>query len=70
VNVPAIIGGDARVRESYDEDAGCFRVSVSVVNRRFGPLFGYDGLFSAEYVDVAAYGIPARLRPVREEVRV
>jgi hypothetical protein len=43
---------------------------VSVANRRFGPLFGYEGSFTAEYVDVAEHGMPAGLRPVREETRV
>ncbi|HTJ71401.1 MAG TPA: DUF4166 domain-containing protein [Actinospica sp.] len=70
VDVPAIIGADACVRESYDDDAGCFRIEVDVVNRSFGPLFGYRGSFTAEYVDVAERGIPTRLRPVREEARV
>lgn len=70
VKVPAIIGADAHVRESYDDAAGCFRIQVNVVNRRFGPLFGYEGSFTAEYVDVTERGIPARLRPVREETRV
>lgn len=57
------------MRESYDEQAGRFHVRVSVANRRFGPLFGYEGSFTVEYVDVATYGMPARLRPVREDAR-
>jgi hypothetical protein len=69
LRVPEVIGGDALVRESYDDAAGCFRVEVSVVNRRFGPLFGYVGAFTAEFVDVAGLGVRADLRPVREEVR-
>ncbi|MFE7118652.1 DUF4166 domain-containing protein [Streptomyces sp. NPDC057654] len=70
VRVPEVIGGDATLRESYDEAAQCFRVQVSVVNRRFGPLFGYRGSFTAEYVQTAGHDVPARLRPVREEARV
>lgn len=69
VRVPAVLGGDALVRESYDDVAGCFRIRVSVTNRWFGPLFGYHGRFTAEYVDAAAHGPRAGLRPVREEVR-
>lgn len=67
LNVPDLVAADALVRESYDEQAARFRISVSVVNRRFGPLFGYEGSFTAEYVDVAEFGTPARLRPAREE---
>ena len=67
VRVPDLIGGDADVRESYDDATGRFRIQVRVTNRRFGPLFGYEGSFTAEYVDVAARGARPGLRPVREE---
>ncbi|MFK0262223.1 DUF4166 domain-containing protein [Streptomyces angustmyceticus] len=69
VRVPDLIGGDAVVRESYDEAAGCFRIQVRVGNRRFGPLFGYEGSFRAEFADAAERGVRAGLRPVREEAR-
>ncbi|MFI2368953.1 DUF4166 domain-containing protein [Streptomyces sp. NPDC018833] len=67
--VPHLIGGDAEVRESYDEDSGRFRIRVRVTNRRFGPLFGYEGSFTAAYTDVRSHGVRAGLRPVREEMR-
>jgi hypothetical protein len=70
LNVPDILGADAHVRESYDAGAGCYRIHVEVVNRRLGPLFGYEGSFTAEYINVTEHGIPDRLRPVREETRV
>ncbi|MFC7790770.1 DUF4166 domain-containing protein [Streptomyces cinereoruber] len=69
VRVPELLGGRAEVRESFDEDTGRFRISVRVVNRRFGPLFGYEGSFTASYADVRSHGVRAGLRPVREEVR-
>ncbi|WDT57345.1 DUF4166 domain-containing protein [Streptomyces sp. G7(2002)] len=69
VRVPDLIGGDAVVRESYDDAAGLFRIQVRVGNRRFGPLFGYEGSFSAEFVNIAERGVRAGLRPLREEVR-
>ncbi|SEC95402.1 protein of unknown function [Streptomyces sp. 2131.1] len=67
IRVPHFVGGDAVVRESYDEAAGRFRIQVRVTNRRFGPLFGYEGSFTAEYA--RAHGIRQDLRPVREEAR-
>jgi hypothetical protein len=70
VRVPDLFGADAAVRESYDESAGCFRVRVRVTNRRFGPLFGYEGSFAAQYVDASEHGMRAGLRPVREEERI
>ncbi|MFI6055252.1 DUF4166 domain-containing protein [Streptomyces violascens] len=69
VRVPSLIGGDAEVRESFDEDTGRFRIQVRVTNRRFGFLFGYEGSFTAEYVDVSTHGLRSGLRPVREEAR-
>jgi hypothetical protein len=67
--VPALIRGDAVVRESYDEATERFHIQVSVSNRYFGPLFGYEGSFTVEYVDATACGVRADLRPVREEAR-
>ncbi|MEV0223305.1 DUF4166 domain-containing protein [Streptomyces sp. NPDC050704] len=69
VRVPGLIGGDAEVRESYDDASGRFRIQVRVVNRYFGPLFGYEGSFAATYHPVHARGIRPGLRPVREESR-
>lgn len=57
------------MRESYDDAAGRFRIQVRVVNRYFGPLFGYEGSFRAEYTDVRRCGVRPGLRPVREEAR-
>ncbi|MGW7644282.1 DUF4166 domain-containing protein [Streptomyces bobili] len=69
VRVPELIGATAEVRESYDDGAGRFRIRVRVVNRYFGPLFGYEGSFTATYSDVRARGVRPGLRPVREEAR-
>ena len=69
VRVPSLIGGEAEVRESFDESIGRFRIRVRVTNRHFGFLFGYQGSFTAEYVDAGGAGPRAGLRPVREEAR-
>jgi hypothetical protein len=69
VRVPELVGATAEVRESYDEQAGRFRIRVRVVNRYFGPLFGYEGSFTVSYTDVRARGVRPGLRPVREEAR-
>ncbi|MEU3860995.1 DUF4166 domain-containing protein [Streptomyces sp. NPDC028722] len=69
VRVPEVIGATAEVRESYDERAGRFRIRVRVVNRYAGPLFGYEGSFTASYTDVRVHGVRPGLRPVREEAR-
>lgn len=69
VRVPGLVGGDAEVREAYDDATGRFRIQVRVANRRFGPLFGYEGSFTATYHDVRSCGVRPGLRPVREEAR-
>ena len=63
---PISLAARAQVREYFDDDAGCFRVRVQVVNPRFGPVFGYTGRFTARYLDTAAVPVPAAVRPVRE----
>ncbi|MEU3511402.1 DUF4166 domain-containing protein [Streptomyces longwoodensis] len=69
VRVPELVGATAEVRESFDERRGCFRISVRVANRYVGPLFGYDGSFTATYADARCTGVRPGLRPVREEAR-
>ncbi|MFE4756849.1 DUF4166 domain-containing protein [Streptomyces mirabilis] len=69
VRVPELIGADAEVRESFDDYTGRFHIQVRVVNRHFGPLFGYEGSFRATYTDVRTRGVRPGLRPVREEAR-
>jgi uncharacterized protein DUF4166 len=64
--VPAAISGAASLHEWYDEAAGRFRIEVRVTNRRFGPIFGYSGSFTARYVDTKAAPVPAAVRPLRE----
>ncbi|WP_182906155.1 DUF4166 domain-containing protein [Microbispora sp. H13382] len=67
--LPKALTGSALVRESYDDDAGEFRIEVTVSQRMLGPFFGYSGAFQVTYVDVAEHGVPATVRPRREEVR-
>ncbi|MGI5499038.1 DUF4166 domain-containing protein [Lentzea sp. CA-135723] len=66
--IPPLVTGVAEVRESYDENAGRFRIDVEVVNHRFGPLFGYNGTFTCTFPDAA--DVPQAIRPVREQARV
>ena len=64
---PMLFSGRAELRESYDEAAGEFRISMQVHNAFFGFLFGYTGSFRAEFP--AATDAPERLKPVRHERR-
>lgn len=64
---PMLFSGSAELRESFDDDAGVFRIELEVRNRVFGFLFGYRGTFACEFP--AARDAPARLKPVRHERR-
>lgn len=64
---PMLFSGRAELRESYDDDAQVFRISLRVRNRVFGLLFGYDGEFRCEFVETS--DAPAHAKPVRHEER-
>lgn len=70
VRIPAAATGTALVTEHYDDRAGRFRIAVTVSNPLLGRIFGYWGSFTASYVDVAAHGVPASVRPRREVARL
>lgn len=69
VRLPAAATGTAVVSEHFDDRAGRFTIAVTVSNPVLGRIFGYWGSFTAEYVNVAEHGIPASVRPRREEAR-
>ena len=64
-----LFSGVADVRESYDDEARCFRIVVDVRNSVWGPLFGYQGSFSVEWRDVKPGGVPKHILPLRQEIR-
>jgi len=66
---PMLFSGIADVREWYDDAAECFRITVDVSNRVWGPLFGYRGSFRVEWRPIAAGSAPEHVRPQRQERR-
>lgn len=64
---PMIFSGIADVCEWYDESIDKFRISVSVRNQTWGPLFGYEGTFDVEWKPIAQ--VPQMVKPRREEPR-
>ena len=66
---PLLFSGVAKVCEWYDDAESCFRISVNVSNRRWGPLFGYDGRFQAEWKPVESGSVPRHILPRRLEER-
>lgn len=61
--------GVADVREWYDETMDKYRIDVKVTNDHWGPLFGYHGSFDTAFIPIKVGGIPAYIKPVREEKR-
>lgn len=64
---PLLLSGRALLRERWDDAAERFEVDLRVTNDRLGFLFGYRGWFTCEWLP--ATDAPARLKPVRHEIR-
>jgi len=68
-NFPLALSGFAEVCEWFDDRDQKFHIEVNVHNDVWGPLFGYVGSFTAEWVTIKDAGIPRDLVPVRYERR-
>lgn len=68
-NFPLAFSGVADVCEWFDDRDQKFHIEVNVNNDVWGPLFGYSGWFTAEWVTIEDAGIPGDLVPVRYERR-
>jgi hypothetical protein len=66
---PMIFSGYADVHEWFDDETRDFRITVRVTNPVWGPLFGYEGRFRVEWIDCGPHGVPADVRPRRDERR-
>jgi len=66
---PMLLSGRADVREWYDDTQKCFRISVDVINKTWGKLFGYRGHFDVEWKSLRAEGVPKHVLPKRHERR-
>ncbi|WP_213815948.1 DUF4166 domain-containing protein [Glaciihabitans sp. dw_435] len=64
---PMLFSGRATLREAYNDELGKYSINLEVHNRVFGFLFGYEGTFDCTFT--AAQDAPARLKPVRHEIR-
>lgn len=66
---PAPFTGFAEVCEWFDDEDGCYRISVNVRNPLLGPVFGYKGAFQAQSLSASAGTIPLQAQPLRLERR-
>lgn len=66
---PMVFSGVADVREWYDDRSNRFQIEVNVKNKVWGPLFGYTGSFAGDWLACSSEGVPADVKPLREERR-
>lgn len=66
---PMLFSGYADVCEWFDEADDKYHIEVKVQNKVFGDLFGYNGTFEVEYIELAEGLIPYQVKPLREERR-
>lgn len=66
---PMAFAGIANVCEWYEDGDGKFHIEVIVHNDVWGPLFGYTGSFTTEWVPLSNGKIPEDLVPLRYERR-
>ncbi len=69
IRFPLFFSGIADVHEWFDDRAGRFGIEVIVNNSIWGPLFGYRGMFDAEWIDCPPDQVPQEVKPLREERR-
>ncbi len=66
---PLLFSGVAEVCEWYDDATERFQIEVNVRNRTWGPLFGYRGSFTVDWVSAKEAEVPEHVKPVRVERR-
>jgi hypothetical protein len=66
---PRAFSGIADVCEWFEDRDQKFHISVNVHNDVWGPLFGYTGSFTTEWVEIRDGRIPTDLVPARYERR-
>lgn len=66
---PSWLTGTANVCEWYDDEEGCFKISVDVRNKLIGRVFRYEGSFQASFIPIEPEAIPVGIKPIRCERR-
>lgn len=69
IRFPMKFSGIADVKEWYDEEAMEYRIQVVVNNNWLGAMFGYEGRFQVQDVNVNSEDVPNTVKPLREERR-
>jgi hypothetical protein len=65
---PLLFSGIAEVCEWFDDADQKFHIDVNVRNKTWGPLFGYRGAFTTEWISLNQ-AVPSEILPIRCERR-
>jgi hypothetical protein len=68
-NFPMAFSGIAEVCEWFEDGDQKFHIEVNVRNHLWGPLFGYKGSFTVDWVQLDDHHLPRDLVPARYERR-
>ena len=69
IAIPRCFRANIDLLEWYDDQTQRFHLDLSVKSNFFGPLFGFNGWFDAEYIDFEGKKLPDKFKPTREECR-
>lgn len=69
IQIPFFLRGDIELLEWYEEKEEKFYLDLKVTTKLLGPLFGFTGWFTGEYLDFKDKELPEDFRPTFEEVR-
>jgi len=69
IQIPSFLRGDIELLEWFDENDKKFYLDLKVKTKLFGPLFGFTGWFTGEYLNFKDQELPERFKPKFEEKR-
>ncbi len=68
IPIPSFLRGDIELLEWYDDTEERFYLDLKVSTKLFGPLFGFNGWFTGDYLDFKEGKLPVQFQPNWEEV--
>ncbi|WP_062057568.1 DUF4166 domain-containing protein [Aquimarina longa] len=67
IKIPSFIRGNIELLEWYDDTTERFYLDLSVTTTLLGPLFGFTGWFTGEYLDFKNKKLPEKFKPTYEQ---
>lgn len=67
IRIPSLLRGNIELLEWFDDDEQRFYLDLKVTTKFLGPLFGFTGWFTGEYLDFIDQELPEKFKPTFEE---